>query len=122
MRKEETRMQEELVIAGRQKTRQIQIQLEKALDKAVRKGVEKLEGLWDDGLWWKRKYSAEKEEVRLREEQLLEVAVERRERVRVGRLQQNETLCLSGSCGQNWTQRKDKRRCRFFACLPCLLV
>jgi hypothetical protein len=55
-----------------------------ALDKAVRKGVEKLEVLRDDGLWWKSKYSAEKAEVWWKEEQQQEAAVELRERGRAG--------------------------------------
>ena len=32
----------------------------------------------------------------------------------------NGTLTLSPSCGQNWTQRKDKRRFIFVVRMPCL--
>jgi hypothetical protein len=96
-KEEELKLQDELVRAGRQKTRNIRKELEQtqqhlrdktetneALDKALRKGVEKLDGLRDDGLWWKRKYSVEKAEVRRKEEALIEAAVEGRELRRVG--------------------------------------
>ena len=85
-------MQEELGRAVRQKTRQITRDLEQtqqdlidkterneALDKAVKKGVQKLDGVRDDGLRWKSKYVAEKEEVRLREERIVAGALELRE-------------------------------------------
>ena len=94
---EELKLQDELFRAGRQNTRGIRKELEQAqqhlrdktetneaLDKALRKGVEKLDGLRDDGLWWKSKYSAEKAEVRRKEEALIEAAVEGRELRRVG--------------------------------------
>jgi hypothetical protein len=96
-REEETRTQEELVRGVRQKQRQIAKELEatqqhlkdktetnEALDKAVRKGVEKLEGLREDGLCWKRKYVAEKSEVRLMGDKLVEATLERRKRLREG--------------------------------------
>ena len=50
-----------------------------ALDKAVKKGVQKLDGVRDDGLRWKSKYVAEKEEVRLREERIVAGALELRD-------------------------------------------
>ena len=55
-----------------------------ALDKVVRKGVGKLDALQSDGLWWKSKHAVEKAEVRLREEKLVEGALERRELGRAG--------------------------------------
>ncbi len=75
----------------RQKTRQITRDLEQtqqdlidmterneALDNAFKKGVQKLDGVRDDGLRWKSKYVAEKEEVRLREEGIVAGALELR--------------------------------------------
>ena len=43
-----------------------------------------MDGVRDDGLRWKSKYAAEKEEVRLMEEQLMEGALERRDLGRAG--------------------------------------
>ncbi len=90
-------MQVELVRVRRQKTRDITKELQEtqrhlrdksetneALDKAVRKGVEKLDALRSDGLRWKNKYAEEKAEVRLREAKLVEVTLERRELCRAG--------------------------------------
>jgi hypothetical protein len=95
-REAELQLQEELVRARRQKIRQITKELEQtqrhlrdtsetneALDKAVRKGVEKLDGLRNSGLRWKS-YAAEKAEVWLREEKLVEVVLERRDLGRAG--------------------------------------
>jgi dsDNA-specific endonuclease/ATPase MutS2 len=90
-------LEDELVRGRRQKTRDITKELEEtqrhlrdksetneALDKAVRKGVEKLDALRSDGLRWKNKYIEEKAEVRMREAKLVELALERREFGRVG--------------------------------------
>ena len=91
-REAEQQLQAELGRAVRQKTRQITRDLEQtqqdlidkterneALDKAVKKGVQKLDGVRDDGLRWKSKYVAEKEEVRLREERIVAGALELRD-------------------------------------------
>jgi hypothetical protein len=91
-RGEEIKKQEDFVRAVRQNTRQITRDLEQtqqdlidktersdALDKAVKKGVQKLDGLREDGLKWKSKYTLEKAEVMLREEELVAGALERRE-------------------------------------------
>ena len=96
-RGEEIKKQEDFVRAVRQNTRQITRELEQtqqdlidkterneALDKALKRGFQKLDGVRDDGLRWKSKYVAEKEEVRLREAKLVEVALERREFGRAG--------------------------------------
>jgi hypothetical protein len=96
-REAEQQLQAELVRATRQKTRDVTKELEQtqrqlreksdtneALDKVVRKGVGKLDALRSDGLWWKSKYAVEKAEVRLREEKLVEGALERRELGRAG--------------------------------------
>ena len=104
-REEEIKVQEELGRAVRQKTRQITRDLEQtqqdlidktqrneALDKAFKKGVQKLDGVRDDGLRWKSKYVAEKEEVRLREERIVAGALELRD------------------LGRSW-DTEDKRNC-----------
>ena len=91
-RLEEIKMQEDCVRALRQNTRQITRDLEQtqqdlidktersdALDKAVKKGFEKLDGLRENGLRWKSKYTLEKAEVMLRDEKIVAGALERRE-------------------------------------------
>lgn len=91
-REEEIKLQEDFVRALRQNTRQITRDLEQtqqdlidktersdALDKAVKKGVQKLDALREDGLRWKSKYTLEKAEVMLREEEIVAGALERRE-------------------------------------------
>ena len=96
-REAKQQLEEELVRDRRQKTRDITKELDEtqrhlrekserneALDKAVRKGVEKLDALRSDGLRWKNKYAVEKAEVRMREAKLVEVALERREFGRAG--------------------------------------
>jgi hypothetical protein len=96
-REAEQQLHEELVRARRQRTRDITKELEEtqrhlrdnretneALDKAVRKGVEKLDALRSDGLRWKSKYTVENAEGRLREAKLVEVALERRDLCRAG--------------------------------------
>jgi hypothetical protein len=96
-REKETRTQGELVRVVRQKQRQIAKELEatqqhlkdktetnEALDKALKKGAEKLAGLREDGLGWKRKYVAEKSEVRLMGDKIVEVALKRRDLGRAG--------------------------------------
>ena len=96
-REAKQQLEDELVRRRRQKTRDITKELEEtqrhlreksetneALDKAVRKGVEKLDALRSDGFRWKSKYGVEKAQGRLREEKLVEVALERRDFVRAG--------------------------------------
>jgi hypothetical protein len=96
-REAKQQLEDELVRGRRQKTRDITKELEEtqrhlreksetneALDKAVRKGVEKLDALRSDGLRWKNKYVVEKAEVRMREAKIVEVALERREFGRAG--------------------------------------
>jgi hypothetical protein len=96
-REAKQKLEDELVRVRRQKTRDITKELEEtqrhlrdksetneALDKAVRKGVEKLDALRSDGLRWKSKYGDEKAQGRLREEKLVEVALERRDFGRAG--------------------------------------
>ena len=96
-KQEEKRKQEELVRRVRQKTRQITKELEatqeelkdktdmnEALGKAVKKGVDKLDGLRADGLLWKKKYVGEKAQVRMREAELIDAESQRREYEREG--------------------------------------
>ncbi len=91
-RAEEIKFQEELGRTERQKTRQITRDLKEthqdlkeniertdALAKAVKKGVQKLDGVRDDGFRWKSKYATEREELRLREERIVAGALELRE-------------------------------------------
>ena len=96
-KREETRTQEEFGRTVRQKTRQITRELEatqeelkdktemnEALGKAVRKGVDRMDGLREDGLLWKEKYVGEKAQVRMREAELIEAESQRRESERAG--------------------------------------
>ena len=59
-------------------------EMNEALGKAVRKGVDKLDGLREDGLLWKEKYVGEKAQVRMREAELIEAESQRREYERAG--------------------------------------
>jgi hypothetical protein len=91
-----------------------------ALAKAVKKGVQKLDRVRDDGLRWKSKYAAEKEEVRLREERIVAGALEMRELGRSWKSADKRNADLVGSCEQNWHWRGDKLRSVLFACLSLL--